>query len=198
MIGQEASNTLLRQNAELRRDYRDAYEGLGEANPVIKRLGATLIIKNFRHMVTLFPPRWSCVDGVYTRVPTWVMSTNAADASKGRVAIVNPDWRDPAVANVEGAIVWNPWVMTEEVLMPVNSLPGANLKPQNYFGEWKFVTGNDALLGFDGCTGISDPTHKQGRHFAEYRHALKPIFPSYGRLILFSRCAANYDCVSCS
>lgn len=198
MIGQKASNTLLRQNAELRRDYRDAYEGLGEANPVIKRLGATLIIKNFRHMVTLFPPRWSCSQGSFTRIPTWVMSTNADDASKGRVAIVNPDWRDPEIANVEGAIVWNPWVMTEEVLMPVNSLPGANLKPQNYFGEWKFVTGNDALLGFDGCTGISDPTHKQGRHFAEYRHACKPIFPTYGRLILFARCPTDYDCVSCS
>jgi hypothetical protein len=149
-------------------------------------------------MVTLFPPRWSCTDGTYTRVPTWVMSTNAADASKGRVAIINPDWRDPAVANVEGAIVWNPWVMTEEVLMPVNSLPGANLKPQNYFGKWEFVTGNDALIGFADCTGIADPTHKQGRHFAEYRHALKPIFPSYGRLILFSRCANDFDCVSCS
>jgi hypothetical protein len=198
MIGVEASNTLLRQNAELRQDYRTAYEGLADANPVIKRLGATLVIKNFRHMITLFPPRWSCADGVYTRIPTWVMSTDAGDASKGRVAIVNPDWRDPAVANVEGAIVWNPWVMTEEVLMPVNSLPGANLKPQNYFGEWKFVTGNDALIGFDGCTGIADPTHKQGRHFAEYRAAWKPVFPSYGRLILFSRCSASYDCVSCS
>lgn len=198
MIGVDASNKLLLQNAELRQDYRDAYNGLAEANPVIQRLGATLIIKNFRHMITLFPPRWSCSNGTYTRVPTWVMSTNANDASKGRVAIVNPNWRDPSIATHEGCIVWNPWVMTEEVLMPVNSLPGAQLKPQNYFGEWKFVTGNDALLGFDSCTGVADPTHKLGRHFAEYRHALKPIFPTYGRLIVFKRCPAEYDCVSCS
>lgn len=198
MIGSEASNILLRQNAELRQDYRDAYNGLGLANPVIQRLGATLIIKNFRHMITLFPPRWKIVNGAYVRVPTWVMSTNANDASKGRVAIVNPDWQDATIATHEGCIVWNPWVMTEEVLMPVNSLPGAQLKPQNYFGEWKFVTGNDALLGFDSCTGVADPTHKLGRHFAEYRHALKPIFPTYGRLIVFARCPATYDCVSCS
>jgi hypothetical protein len=137
-------------------------------------------------------------DGVLKRVPTWQMSTSSTDATKGQVAIVNPSWRNPALAVYESCEVMNPWVMTEEVLMPMNSAPGMKLRPQNYFGEWQFVTGNDALLGIASCTGIQDPLHKQGRHFAEYRHALKPQFPVYGRLILFKRCALAYDTITCS
>lgn len=198
LIGNEASNKLLLNNAELRDDYRFAYEGHGEVSPVIQRLGASRIIKNFRHIVTRFPPRWKLVGGVLTRVPTWIMSTAAANATKGQVAIVNPEWRNASIAAWEGAIVMNPWVFTEEVLQPVNSAPGMKWTPQNYFGEWRFVTGNDALLGFSSCTGVSDPTHKLGRHFAEYRHAAKPIFPQYGRLILYQRCPTTFDCNSCS
>lgn len=200
LIGEYASNQLLLNNAELRSDYRQAFMGWGDANPVIQRLGASRIIKNFRHIITRFPPRWGITDGTNAlfRIPTWIMSTSSTDASKGQVAIINPDWQNPTIAAVEGAIVINPWVYTEEVLRPVNSASGMKWTAQNYFGEWRFVTGNDAFLGFSGCTGIADPTHKQGRHFAEYRHAGKPIFPEYGRLILFKRCPNTVDCLTCS
>lgn len=199
-IGPDASNQLLLNNAELRDDYRFAYEGFGDANPVIQRLGASRIIKNWRHMINLFPPRWRIVDGsnALVRVPTWIMSSSSANASKGQVAIINPDWENPGIAAVEGAIAFNPWVFTEEVLRPVNTAPGMKWTAQNYFGEWRFVTGNDALIGFGDCTGVQDPTHKLGRHFAEYRHAAKPVFPEYGRLFLFARCPAQVDCVACS
>ena len=198
LIGQQASNQILLNNAELRSDYRSGFMGWGDANPVIQRIGASRIIKNFRHMITRFPPRWGWNGTSFYRVPTWLMSTASTDASKGQVAIVNPDWRNPNVAAYEGAIVLNPWVYTEEVLKPVNMAPGMKLKPQDYTGRWQFVTGNDALLGFPGCSGIQDPTHKQGRHFAEYRHAAKPIFPQFGRLVLFKRCPDVIDCITCS
>lgn len=217
-LGQWISHRLLLNNSELRSDFNQSFQGWGETNPVIKRLGASRIIKNFRHIINRFPPRWTTLqvdstgaqgggyvggvygadDGILKRVPVWTMSTAAADATKGRVAIVNPSWRDPAKAMFEGCTVMNPWVMTEEVLMPVNSAPGMKLKPQNYFGEWMFVTGNDALLGIDSCTGIQDPLHKQGRHFAEYRHALKPQYAVYGRFILFKRCSSSFDTITCS
>lgn len=197
-IGQWMSHRILLNNSELRSDYNSSFQGRQDLNPVIKRLGAKRVIKNFRHIINRFPPRWKLDAGNLVRVNTWVMSTDAAKATKGKVGDINPDWRNPSVAAYEGAIVWNPWVMTEETLLPVNSLPGAKLTPQNYFGEWQFVTGNDAVLGFDSCTGIQDPLHKQGRHFAEYRHALKPIFPMYGRLIIFKRCPDSFDTVTCS
>lgn len=217
LIGQDASNQILLNNSELRRDYRSAFEAFGDANPVIARKGSARVIKNFRHMITRFPPRWAwltagtqlslgqglaptvaAVTGYY-RVPTWVMSTSSTDATKGQVSIINPSWRNPNIATYEGCIGLNPWVFTEEVLRPVNSAPGMKWQAQNYFGQWLFVTGNDALIGFPDCpAGAQDPTHKQGRHVAEYRHAAKPIFPGYGFLFVFQRCANAWDCVTCS
>lgn len=217
-IGQYMSHRLLLNNSELRSDFNQSFQGWGEANPVIKRLGSSRIIKNFRHIVNRFPARWTTQqvdsdgthgggyagavyganDGNLKRVPVWTMSTSATDATKGEVSIVNPSWRNPALATYEAAVVLNPWVFTEEVLMPVNSAPGMKLRPQNYFGEWEFITGNDALLGIASCTGIQDPLHKQGRHFAEYRHAARPVFPLYGRLLLFARCSSSFDTITCS
>ena len=114
------------------------------------------------------------------------------------MAIPNPDYLNPNIAAIEGAILLTPWVMTEEILQPVNAASGMKWDPQDYYGEWKFVTGNDAFLGMDSCTGIADPLHEMGRHFAQYKHACKPIFPDYGRVFLFRRCPAQVDCLSCS
>jgi len=217
LIGQEASNKILLNNSELRRDYRSAFEAFGDANPVIARMGASRVIKNFRHIITMFPPRWTwltsgqnvslgpglpaitaTVTGYY-RVPTWTMSTSSTDATKGQVAIINPNWQNAAFATYEGAVVLTPWCYTEEVLRPVNSAPGMKWTAQNYMGEWNFITGNDALIGFPDCpAGAQDPTHKLGRHVAEYRHGNKPIFPDYARLLIFTRCLADFDCVTCS
>lgn len=234
-IGQLMSHRLLLNNSELRQDFNAAWMGKEQLNPVIKRLGAARVIKNFRHIINRFPARWTTCTVTPTnytiggqtitvnrvnsgtantynplvRVPTWLPQqaltaggssyyNPAQSGDKGGLWQVNPDWRDPSLANFESCEVLSPWVMTEEILMPVNSAPGMKLHPQNYFGEWQFVTGNDAVLGIANCTGIQDPLHKQGRHFAEYRHALKPIFPLYGRMLLFARCANAYDTVTCS
>lgn len=235
-IGTWMSHNLLLNNSELRSDINQSFQGWGELNPTLKRLGASRTLKNFRHVINRFPARWIYVPNgttinitatgltsnagttttyanatgaaVLKRVPTWVMSTNSFDATKGQVAVVNGVWRDPnvtvtggsstGVASFESCEVLNPLALTSEVLMPVNSMPGMKLTPQNYFGEWVFKTGNDALLGINGCTGITDPMHKQGRHFGEYRVAHKPGLPIYSRMILYKRCPAAFDTVTCS
>jgi len=225
-IGSAMSQRLFLNNSELRSDVNQSFQGWKELNPTLKRLGASRILKNFRHVVNRFPARWAFVPNgstinftatglnstsgtivtytnstgaaVLKRIPTFVQSTASADVTKGQAAVVNGVWRDPSVAAYESVEVLNKWVFREEILMPVNSLPGAKLRPQNYFGEWQFVTGNDAFLGIDGCTGITDPLHKRGRHFAEYRHAARPIFPIYGRMILFKRCSNSFDTITCS
>jgi hypothetical protein len=227
LIGLEASQNIFTNNSEFRSDLNQSFQGWGELNPVIKRMGASRVIKNFRHVVTPFPPRWAYNAGAQKaigstvlatdssgattqlntvaipanslyRIPVWSMSTNTTDVTKGAGAIVNPIWADPATAPYEAAISLHPWVLTEEVLKPLMAAPGMKWNPQNYFGEWEFVTGNDALLGFDTCTGIADPTKKLGRHFAYYRHALKPVFPQFGRMWVFLRCTNSFTTLSCS
>lgn len=196
LIGQEASARISVNNSDFRTDLRDTYAGLPDSNPIFQRLGASLVIKNFRHVVTAFPPRWDYANGDFVRVPAFTMSSSADDASKGQVGIVNPLWK---TAEYEGAIVLSPWVFHEEILRPVGNFGGMQWQPQNYLGEWQFVTGNDALINTDdSCAGVSDPLKTLGRHFGRYKHAAKPIFPEYGRLFIFKRCRGSLPCDNCS
>lgn len=213
-IGAAMSNQLLLNSSEFRQDYNASYMGFKEANPVIQRLGGSRVIKNFRHLINLFPARWTNAtwnSGTHAfnndaapgnpllRVPIWNTSIPGSGLqNKGSNVTLNTQWNDPAIAMYESAEVMSPWVFTEEPIKPINSVAGMKWNVQNYFGEWAFVIGNDALVGFDDCVGIQDPMHKRGRHFAEYRHANHPIFPDFGRMILFKRCANSYDTVTCS
>lgn len=191
LIGQLASQRILYNNADLRQDAAvvDAMKGT-EAAMVFKRLGASKVIKNYRHVINLFPPRYIYVGktGCYQRINTWVMS----DGTKGHVAEINPDWKG---APFEAAFVLNPWVFTSEIIRPVNAAAGLSWTPKNYFGEWMWVTGGQDI---DDDVDCYDPTKKLGRHFAEYKHAPKPVFPEFGRMIIFRRCPADdYECPTC-
>lgn len=183
LIGPEMSSKVWKDNAEIRQDYR--YAGPLE---LIKRVGAKRTIGNFRHIPWLFPARYNYAGGAYVRVNTWVMNSK----TKGKGAEINPLWRS---ASHEAALVLNPWVMHEEIVLPVNSAAGLTFPEKNYFGEWKFVVGGREITPDGSCF---DPTKKLGKHFAEYKHALKPIFTQYGRWIIYRRCANELPCASCS
>lgn len=186
-IGQEASQDIQLNNAELRQDYRWA-----EPMALIKRIGASRVIRNFRHVINLFPPRYNFLGGLWTRIPTWVMASTAPHASKGQVAIINPQWQTAAY---EAAMVLSPWVFHKEVVRPVNSAAGLSWDPKSYMGEWQFVTGGTEITDTD----CYDPTKKLGRHFAEYKVAHRPIFPEFGATIIFKRCpTTNFGTVTCS
>lgn len=191
-IGQEASQLILLNNAELRADARFADMGKGTdtgGSILFKRLGAGRVIKNYRHVINLFPPRYTYSAGAYVRVNTWEM----VNGTKGKVARVTAAWK---AAPFEAALVLSPWVMHEEVVKPVNSLAGLNWTPKSYFGEWQFVTGGKEISDATDCY---DPLKTLGRHFARYYHAIKPIFPEFGRWIVFMRCPSkSYNCVTCS
>lgn len=188
-IGQRASQQIQLNNAERRQDTRWA-----KPMDLLKRMGATRIIGNFRHVINLFPPRFNFVGNQYVRVNTWRM----IPGTKGFVAQINPDWR---AAAYEGAFILNPWVFTERVIRPVNAAAGLNWPAKSYFGEWQFITGGKEITDNteQGGTDCYDPTKKLGRHFAEYKHAAHPKFPEYGRMILFKRCElTDYSCTTCS
>lgn len=184
-IGQSQSARLLRQNAELRNDYRYA-----DPNTLIARIGANRVIGNFRHMIAQRPRRYSCVDGDYTLVQPYVNDS----MTKGTGQIINPAWR---AAPYEGADVLSPLLFTKEVVPPTNSAGGVNFDSKNYMGEWDFVTG--AYKWDDDC---EDPLEDRGRHYAEFIAAAKPNLAArfkYGYHIIFQRCAGNLvECTTCS
>lgn len=187
-LGMEASQAILTNNSDLRQDIRDAMP-----SELMKRLGATTVIKNFRHIVNLTPPRFSHDGTDFVRVPTYANSSG----TKGTVSDLNPNWVSTSTAPYEGAYVLNDQVFTEELIEPETN-PGENVNfdPSSYFGEWKFVTGPDAHEG----NTCSDPLHKRGRHFAEYMHAAKPgANLKAGAFIIFKRCpTTDFTAVTCS
>jgi hypothetical protein len=190
-IGQEASAQILLQNAELRQDRRFADMGEGDAAMLFKRIGATKVIKNFRHVINLFPPRYSYANGAYVRTPTWTMP----NGTKGQVATVNPNWRSTTASPYEGAWVLSPWVFTSEILQSIASAAGLNWSPKNHVGELQFIVGGKEIS----TTDCYDPLKKLGAHFGEYWQAPKPIYPVYGAFVIFSRCpGSTYPCTSCS
>ncbi|MFQ5589549.1 MAG: hypothetical protein ACE5HE_00160 [Phycisphaerae bacterium] len=187
-IGMEASSRIATNNSEFRLDVRDA-----EPSQLMKRMGATRVIKNMRHAINILPPRFSYAAGTYTRVNTWV---NDATVTDGTAQKLNPNWISKTTAPYEGAFIVNPNVMTEELIAPDNVVGGVEWDPSRYFGEWQWVTGVDAI-GAD--TGCLDPLKKRGRHFAEYFHAFRPGPNKLaGAFIIFKRCPISHTDATCS
>lgn len=176
MIGLEMSNQLATNNADLRNDIRWADAGKGKGAMLLQRIGANRTIKNFRHVPVIFPPRYTYNGSAYVRVNTF---QNTA-GTKGFVSTVTAAYR---AAPYEAAIVMSPWVFKSELVRPVNSVAGLNWNPTNAMGEWTFVTGAEKW-----DTDCPDPLQKFGRHFAEFKHAPKPLFPEYGVTLIYKRC----------
>lgn len=196
LIGVQASMDIKRNNPELRYDLRFADEGMGDGARLLYRLGATQAVGNFRHVPNVTPPRYSHNGTTFTRVPTFAVRAS----TKGVVIDVNPNWEDPATAPYEAAIVLSKYVMRADIVEPASSHPGGVVfNPGNYMGEWVWVTGSDAV-GVTADGKSCDPLHKQGRHFAEWKYAPKPLStPKSGMIILFKRCPVSaYDQVTCS
>lgn len=190
-IGMNQSQRLLRQNAELRQDYRWA-----DPNTLIARIGANRVIGNFRHIVTHLPRRYTCSGGTYTLVPRFIDASGPTAPTKGTKQIINPSWRS---APYEGVDVLAPLLFERDIVMPVNSAGGVNFPPTDYMGEWKFVTGAYKWTSGASC---DDPLEEQGRHFAQLAHGIKPNLAArfkYGYHIIFKRCVGNLvECTTCS
>lgn len=170
VIGMEASNNLASNNADLRSDLR-----YGEPNQLLKAMGASRVIGNFRHVPTVNPIRFTESGGVYTRVNQYV----EASATKGKKYTINPAWR---TATHEAAIVLNPNVLTTEVVTPAGY--GLDFDVANYGGEWQWVTGGDKI---GAVAAGQDSLETLGRHFAKYMAAFRPVRPQDGAVILFAR-----------
>ena len=194
-IGLEQSQLIVQNNSEFRSDIRYAEEGKGTmASELLKRLGANRTIKNFRHVPWRLPPRYTHDGTKFVRVPTFESSST----SKGTGTNVSAAYISPAAAPYEAAVVLSPWVMESELIAPSSSVGPASFDATNYMGEWMWRTGPQAIAAAQG-DACYDPLNKFGRHFAEFKHALKPAaLVRSGAIIFYKRCAASYDLVTCT
>lgn len=188
LVGQEMSHILTLNNSEFRNDVRYA-----KPNLLLQRLGATRVIKNWRHIINLFPPRYNYNGTVYTRVNTFQM----AAGTKGQVGEVTTEYEN---ADFEAAFALSPWVMHMRMVRPITQIGSLSWDARSYMGDWNWVTGGDLITDAteEGETKCYDPLKKLGRHFAEIKWAPKPIYPTFGRMFIYRRCAAReFSCNTC-
>lgn len=119
--------------------------------------------------------------GKFHRVPTWltVDKSMAGGPTKGWKSVINPAWK---IAPYETARILSPRVFRSEIIRPVNSVGDMSWNPMSTLGEFQFVTGAEKFT-----TGNIDPTGKYGAHFAEFKHAPRPMFPLHGGSIIYKR-----------
>jgi hypothetical protein len=185
-IGLEASQRIAQNNPAFRDDLRYADMGSGTGAELLKRIGANRVIKNFRHVPNLFPPRFTYGGGKYTLVQPFTSTSG----TKGTVFSVNPSW---VSAPYEAAFVVTPYVFKSHIVRPVNRVGDLSWMPTNYMGEWQWVTGAYKL-----DVDCADPLEKKGQHYAEFIHAPEPIFTNQGMTIIFRRCTGALTQIICS
>lgn len=187
LIGAQASQRIARNNNQYRDDLRFADMGSGSGAELLKRIGATRVLGNFRHVINQMPPRFTFAAGKYTRVEQYV-----ADGSitSGVGQKLNPLW---VAAPYEGAYTISPDVYKKKVIRPLNAVGSASWNPSNYMGEWQWVTG-----AYKWDTDCVDPLEKKGRHFAQFKMASEPLIANFGSLIIYKRCSGNLTEVTCT
>lgn len=190
-IGATASNQLMLENSELVTILAFADMGEGDGAKLLSRVGANKVLKNFRHVINLRPPRYYYDTDHYVRVPSRIADPTA---TKGTMTIANPAWVSTTTAPFEGCWVLTPWVFTDEIVEPVSAVGGVAFTPKNHVGVFDFIVGGKEIS----VTDCYDPRKKLGAHFAEYWHAPRPIYPLYGRFIIFKRCPRSFTCNNCS
>lgn len=189
LIGAEGSQRILKNNTDLRQDLRD-----GNPTALLNRLGATTAVKNFRHVPWVLPFRFTHDGTKYNVVPRFKSSA----ATKGTKSEINDAYISALGAPYEAALVLSPEVFTREAVTPDTSVGGATWEPSSYMGEWKWVTGTDALSQANG-DGCVDPLGKYGRHFAQFQLAARPgRNPFAGAIIFYKRCPVSLTTVGCS
>jgi len=185
VIGNIAAQRLYTNEPGFREDIRFAQMGMGPKAELMKNLGATRVIRNFRIIPTVLPPRFNFTNGQYQQVATY----QQVNASEGTVAQISDDYRN---ALYECAFIPHPMAFTKAVVRPDSA--GLAWSPINYMGEWVWLTGGNLISQ----TYCFDPMKNYGRHFANFMYAPKPIFPEFGVALMYKVCPQDFAYAPCT
>jgi hypothetical protein len=169
VIGPEASRALMVQNDNDRSDLQ-----YGAPRELLKGLFASRTYRNYAHIVTPFPRRFTCAQGVYTEVaPFEAEAKTILTGGELAAAYLN--------APYEEATIWNRDVMHHMVPSPTSSPGGGtSFDPVSYTGEWVF----NNVKGTNGENVFGSYGRFYGRMFV----APMPVRPELGVSIVFRRC----------
>ncbi len=170
----DTSRDLIRQDPELRADFRFAYDGKGDQAPLVQPLGVERSYNGYAHIINFIQPRWNIVGGAYVSVPRYKA---AVATTKGYKRDINGAYD---FAQYADTIVHVPSVYTRRIPQPISS-PGGKFKfdPVNYMGEFSWKNILHAVCNPDGTIGFFRAVFASGS---------EPVHPEYGYVIRHLHC----------
>ena len=172
IMSPEASDSLIRANADIRQDFRWS----NRVNELLAPLGVTRTYRNFHHLIDPFPARWDVVSGVWVRRRPFVPVANDLGAIRqGFKYELNADYMNAAY---EDTVIFVPEVFTSLVAKPISAAGAMEFSPQNYRGEFTWRNIPDRTNNPDGTIGFFRAIFASGS---------KPVHPQQGYVIRHKR-----------
>lgn len=176
------SRNLIRQDPELRADFRFAFEGMGKNSPLITAYGGAQSYNGFKHVID-YPRRWDIVAGAYVERHPYLAPTAT---TKGNKQELDPLYR---YAMYQDSVIHIPSVYRELVPRPISN-PGGKFMfdPQTYMGEFDFKVIKDRKCNPRGNKGFFD---------ALFMSASEPGNTWHGFVIRHLNCLPSRNLRSC-
>lgn len=148
------SNTirdLIRQDPELREDFRFAYEGQGINSPLLQMRGSELTYNGYRMVQDNKVKRFNIVGGAIVYVPKYLPAVE--NATVGFKQQQNPGWR---YAKFQISVIHIPAVFTQRVQATKGPIPGMPFMPVSFMGDFEFLVIRDKKCNPKGNKGFFD------------------------------------------
>ena len=176
LTDENTASDLIRQDPEIRSDFRYAFMGKADGSPTLNPYFSTGWSYNgFKPMLDLFPARYEISGNAYVRVKPFKTAAATTSGTKRDL--------DPAYVNAtyQVSVIHVPEVYTQRIPRPISS-PGGDFHfdPVNYMGDFRWVH------DFPGSKCNPDGTI--GRFRAVFASASEPVHTEYGYAIIHRNC----------
>lgn len=180
---QTTMRDLIRQDPELREDFRFAYMGEGVNAPLLAQRGKPITYDGFRLVNDPNVRRFDIVAGEKVIRPKYKA---AEAATKGFKQEVNPEW---LYAEYQTSVVHIPAVFTSLALSTRGGIAGMNFNPVSWMGDFQFLIILDKKCNPYGNKGFWD---------ALFASASEPGLTHLGFTIDHLRCPPRRDGRDCN
>lgn len=141
---------LIRQDPDLREDFRFAYMGEGINSPLLATLGVGFTYNGFRLIEDRFPIRQNITGGVIVDESPYGLPVATTKGKKQNVS------NGYLYASTQISVVHIPSVFTQRVPRPISSIGSMKFDPVNYMGDFKFLNIKDKKCNPRGTKGFYD------------------------------------------
>lgn len=152
---------------------RKRNQGLGQRIPTVplEKLGNVRVIDNYVYVAMDYPSRFGdAPDGSLVEIEPHIDQS----VTYGDESVINPDYRNPAVAKYSETILWHAecgfWMMSPEF----TGWGALEFGMQDFSGNFSFINFKTE----------ADPKAKNGYFLAEFMNGFHPRFPRRGMCVL--------------